>query len=384
MAEKTAMKHNIIGQQEIWSRLLSIFERNRIGNAYLFHGPAGSGKEAMALRLASLLNCKNPSNIPCFICASCSKFDSLQHSNLTVIVPFPRDKFIDKDDPPLKALAPKTAELLTELMAKKGEDPYMKLELPRAKTILINSNREIKKKAYLKAVESGKKMILIFEAEKLMSQQGESANALLKVLEEPPSDTTLILCTQYPERLFDTIRSRCQSIYFPAVMESQVASHLEEGFNLSREKAMLIAHLSQGNVRMAQSLADSDLDEIISTLQSMLAWVVSGTENGWRRFLAHGAITYRSSPAELAFQFQLLSYWFRDALQAQKFNMGSRFILSMMKDDIHKFNASYPSADYPRIITAVEKCTNSLNQNFQLNLVLMDLLMEVRDGLLSP
>ncbi|MBH31088.1 MAG: hypothetical protein CMG71_03750 [Candidatus Marinimicrobia bacterium] len=377
------MKLDIVGQQEIWNRLLSVFDRNRIGNAYLFQGPAGSGKEAMAVRFASFLNCQNPSDTPCFSCPSCSKFDSLQHPNLMLIVPFPRDKVIDKDDPPLKALATKTAEILTELMTKKGEDPYIKLELPRAKTILINSIREIKEKVYLKAVESGQKMILIFEAEKLMSQQGESANALLKVLEEPPPDTTLILCTEFPERLFDTIRSRCQAIYFPAVMESQVALHLEEGFNLSREDAMLIAHLSQGNVRMARSLADSDLGEITSTLQSMLSWVVSGTESGWRKFLAHGAVTYRSSPAELAFQFKLLSYWFRDALHAQKFNGGSRFILSMMKDDIHKFNARYASADYPRIITAVETCTDSLSRNFQLNLVLMDLLMEVRDGLNS-
>ena len=55
----------------------------------------------------------------------------------------------------------------------------------------------------------------------------------------------------------------------------------------------------------------------------------------------------------------------------------------MMKDEIHKFNASYPLADYPRIITAVETCTDSLSRNFQLSLVLMDLLMEVRDGLNS-
>ena len=120
MAEKTTMKHNIVGQQEIWNRLLSIFRRNRIGNAYLFHGPAGSGKEAMAVRFASLLNCQKPSGSPCFSCPSCSKFDSLQHPNLTIIVPFPRNKVIDKNDPPLKALAPKTAELLTELMTKKG------------------------------------------------------------------------------------------------------------------------------------------------------------------------------------------------------------------------------------------------------------------------
>lgn len=377
------MRFDILGQQAVWSRLLSIFRRGRVGNAYLFHGPAGAGKEAVAIQFTSLLNCHDPSDTPCHNCQSCSKFNSLQHPNLTIIVPFPRDKDIGKYDPPLKALAPKTAELLTELLGKKGEDLYVKLELPRAKTILINSIREIRKKLYLKAVESGQKMVLIFEAEKLMSQQGESANALLKVLEEPPLGTTFILCTEYPERLFETIRSRCQSIYFPPVTEPEIAYHLEEDSQLSQEESMLIAHFSQGNVRIARSLAESDLDEITATLQSMLSWAVSGTESGWRKFLAHGTVTYRSSPAELAFQFQLLSYWFRDALYAQKLNSDGRFVFSIFEKEVRQFSDRYPEADHPRIIAAIEKCADSLSRNFQLNLVLMNLLMEVRDGLNS-
>ena len=66
------------------------------------------------------------------------------------------------------------------------------------------------------------------------------------------------------------------------------------------------------------------------------------------------------------FQLQLLSYWFRDA---------------MLEEEVRKFSHRFPEADYTRIITAVEKCADSLARNFQLNLVLMDLLMEVRDGL---
>lgn len=381
MVEETLMKTYILGQDAVWNRLVSISRGDRVGNAYLFHGPAGAGKEGMAIQFASLLNCQNPTDEPCLNCPSCAKFKSLQHPNIHIVVPFPRDKDINKNDPPLKALLPKTLEMLTELMKQKGGDPYIKLELPRAKTILINSVREIREKVYLKAVESGQKMVLIFEAEKLMSQQGESANALLKILEEPPDGTTLILCTEYQERLSETIHSRCQSIFFPAVPESVIAPFLEENFQVSSDEAILVAHLSQGNVRMGKRLAESDLTAITATLQSLLSWVVSGTESGWRKFIAHGAATYRSSPLELKFQLQLLSYWFRDAFHAQKLNGESSFILSMLEKEVRQFSHRFPEADYTRIITAVEKCADSLARNFQLNLVLMDLLMEVRDGL---
>ena len=69
----------IIGQETIWKHLASIFKRDKIGNAYLFHGSEGSGKEAIALKFSSLLNCLEANNIPCFKCASCMKYNSLQH-----------------------------------------------------------------------------------------------------------------------------------------------------------------------------------------------------------------------------------------------------------------------------------------------------------------
>lgn len=381
MVEKTLTESQIIGQDAVWNRLVAIKESDRVGSGYLFHGPAGAGKEAVAIQFASLLNCLNASDLPCLACPSCSKFTSLQHPNLHIVVPLPRDRDIRKDDPPLKALSAKSVETLTDLMGRKGRDPYLRLELPRAKTILLNSIREIREKVYLKAVEAGQKVVLIFEAEKLMSQQGESANALLKILEEPPENTTIILCTEYPDRLFETVWSRCQSIAFPAVAETAIASYLEERFDVAPDEAMLVAHLSQGNVKMAKSVAETDLGDVTSLLRSLLSWASSGIESDWRRFLAHGAATYRSSPSEFVFHLQLLSYWFRDALHVQKLNGESQFILSMMEEEIHKFSDSYPAADYPRIIAAVEKCADSLARNLHLNLVLMNLLMEVRDGL---
>ena len=93
----------------------------------------------------------------------------------------------------------------------------------------------------------------------LMTGDGSSANALLKILEEPPPETSFILITDFPERLVETIGSRCQQVFFPPVQTEIVAKHLQESLATPAEEAKLIAHLAQGNVRMAKHLAKQDL-----------------------------------------------------------------------------------------------------------------------------
>ncbi len=384
MVKKKVKYPRIIGQETVWEKLLSIYRRDKVGNAYLFHGSEGIGKEAMAIQFASLLNCNEADSMPCLSCDSCLKFNSLQHPNLTIISPFPIEKKITKEDSALKALSPKTLELFSKLMLNKGKDPYVKLKLPRANSILINSIRGLKKKIYLKNIELGQKMILVFEAEKLMSQEGASGNALLKILEEPPASTTFILTTEKPERLSETIRSRCQSIFFPPISEKEMDNYLKNTYQLNEEKALFIARLSRGNMILARQLLDYDIDDIKDVIQSMISWLGSKSENGWRKFLSHVVINYRSNPSHLFFQFQLLSFWFKDAFLCQKSCDNSYYNMSIMDKDIKEFNRMFPKADYAKIIVAIEKCANSLKQNFQLNLVVMNLLIEIHNGLGDP
>ena len=73
----------------------------------------------------------------------------------------------------------------------------------------------MRRKLYLKTQNSGRKVVLVFDAHLLNSGQGEAANAFLKILEEPPSNTTIILVTDHMELLLPTILSRCQKINFP-------------------------------------------------------------------------------------------------------------------------------------------------------------------------
>lgn len=372
---------NLATQNNVWKRILMAQHNGRVGSAYLFHGPHGAGKEGYALLFSALLNCRHPVDLPCGNCPSCTKFRYLQHPNISFLVPFPRDRDIDKDDPPLKALSDNTLSLLKDLMARKAGDPYTKISLPRAGTILLNSVRELREKIYLKAVERGRKFVLIFDAHTLMTQQGESANALLKIIEEPPDNTTFILCTEYPERLAETIRSRCQGVYFPSLSEDILSSYLVDRMNQDEPRARLIAHLSQGNARLARSLVQEDLDDLDSLVGKLVAWLTRATDDGYRSFVAHALSVYRAAPQELSLHFQLLSTFFRDAYYFQTLNGGAQLILVRLEDEIKRVCDRFPGADFSRIVSAIELCMDSLSRNYQANLVFMNLLLDIRKGL---
>ncbi len=180
-------------QPSVWDRFKRAKSNNRIGTAYLFTGPRGCGKEWGALEFAKLLNCENAGDVSCNQCPSCAKFAGLQHPNLKLIVPLPGSEKSTQSSNPLDALKKEDLAYLTDAIQQKGKEPFLKINVPNARRITINAIRDLRKTIYLKSQSGGRKMVLIFDAHLLSEGMGESANALLKILEEPPENTTLIL-----------------------------------------------------------------------------------------------------------------------------------------------------------------------------------------------
>ena len=200
---------NLIINNKIWNHLSSAWTFKKLPHALLFYGATGSGKEAHAIELSALVNCVNPTeNGACGTCPSCKKIKTFQHGNVSLVIPYPRRKNIEKKDPSIKALSNKDITTLREKMEDMGENPYSKIELENANTILLNSIRDLRKEIYMSSSEGCWKVVLIFDAEKLCIPQPESANALLKILEEPPPNTIFILVTSNYNLMIDTIKSR--------------------------------------------------------------------------------------------------------------------------------------------------------------------------------
>ena len=378
MVNKKMIK--IIGQHYIWNKLLSVYQKKRVANAYLFYGPEGTGKEGIAIKFSALLNCENKISLPCGSCNSCLKIYGLQHPNISLIIPLPKEKTLNKDDSPNKALSNKTLNLIGDLSKEKIKNPYLGFNIPNANTILINSIREIRKKIHLKSFEKGFKCILIFEAEKLMSNQGESANALLKILEEPPQNSTFILCTQFPNKLSYTIKSRCQSIYFPALEDDEIIDFLYKNHNIAKEKGKIISNLSYGNIKLANEIALNDFSEIKNLILSLVKDITT-PDIGWKRLINEFSKKYKTNPEEIKLNFKLLSFWFRDSFYITRFDDNSKLIFSTLGKEIKFFSIKYPNANYSQILKLIDLAIDNINKNIQMNLVVLNLIIDINENL---
>ena len=206
---------DVIGQEHVTVPLSNALESGKTHHAYLFSGPRGCGKTSSARIMARSLNCeKGPTPTPCGECQSC------------------------KD---LVANGPGSIDVI---------------ELDAATHGLVDDARDLRDKAFFAPVQSKYKIYIIDEAHQLGPG---AANALLKVVEEPPAHVIFIFATTEPEKLISTIRSRTHHYPFRLVPPGILATHLEkvcesEGVKVAKGVIPLVVRASGGSVRDALSV----------------------------------------------------------------------------------------------------------------------------------
>jgi DNA polymerase-3 subunit gamma/tau len=206
---------DVIGQEHVTVPLSNALETGRTHHAYLFSGPRGCGKTSSARIMARSLNCeKGPTPNPCGLCQSCKDLVANGPGSLDVI------------------------------------------ELDAATHGLVDDARDLRDKAFFAPVHSRYKIYIIDEAHQLGPG---AANALLKVVEEPPAHVIFIFATTEPDKLIATIRSRTHHYPFRLVPPGVLALHLEkiceaEGVKIAKGVIPLVVRASGGSVRDALSV----------------------------------------------------------------------------------------------------------------------------------
>ena len=206
---------DVIGQEHVTVPLSNALESGRTHHAYLFSGPRGCGKTSSARIMARSLNCeKGPTPNPCGQCQSCKDLVANGPGSLDVI------------------------------------------ELDAATHGLVDDARDLRDKAFFAPVQSRYKIYIIDEAHQLGPG---AANALLKVVEEPPAHVIFIFATTEPDKLIATIRSRTHHYPFRLVPPGTLAAHLEKVCNAEDVKVAkgvipLVVRASGGSVRDALSV----------------------------------------------------------------------------------------------------------------------------------
>ena len=224
-------------------------DEDRLAGALLFHGPAGIGKLTAAMALARELLCAAGSAGACGVCTHCRKLDAaaLLHPDLTVLHPQ------GGKEEPAALPAGESGSAALDLHALQDEvrrHPTWRIPAEAARRRLAQ--------LYLSPAASRRRILLVLAADRLNE---ESANALLKVLEEPPARAGILLLSENAAALLPTIRSRCRSFRFATLARDTIRRWLKEvDPELPEEQARLAASLAGGRPGRALDLApDPDL-----------------------------------------------------------------------------------------------------------------------------
>ncbi len=212
--------HPVYGHDDLLNRLGGSIATGRFPQVALFTGPRGAGKQRVALWVAQGLLCAAGGGNPCGACSSCRHAAELIHPDLHWFVPIPRPQVADA-----KKQIDAAEELLAGIMAERRAEPLYSptdgmLGYPIAAIRLLH------RIVAVSPFSARCKVIVLGDAERLVVQEAspEAANALLKVLEEPPADTTIILTAERPDRLLPTVRSRLVPLGIRRVSDEAVES----------------------------------------------------------------------------------------------------------------------------------------------------------------
>ncbi len=373
---------NLIINNKIWNHLSSAWTFKKLPHALLFYGATGSGKEAHAIELSALVNCVNPTeNGACGTCPSCKKIKTFQHGNVSLVIPYPRRKNIEKKDPSIKALSNKDITTLREKMEDMGENPYSKIELENANTILLNSIRDLRKEIYMSSSEGCWKVVLIFDAEKLCIPQPESANALLKILEEPPPNTIFILVTSNYNLMIDTIKSRSQAMYFSPISSSSIIKKMmDEG--LEEDKASVISLVADGDIRFAYKLLKSS-EDVFKDIDLIFESIFNPSASLWQKMIDRISILKRKSQNEMNYFFRLAIYILRDMMIISDDVDDSKVIFSNMIEKFKEVANIYNETNWSECITIIEDTIGYIKANGYVPLMIMTMLGDLRETLKS-
>ena len=355
-------------QAQTWEKLSTISKSDKIGSAYLFNGPTGCGKEGLALKFAQLINCRSHSGNICYECDSCLKFDSLQHEKLNIIVPLPTPKTPSTDIIPKEYF---------DALDIKARDPFYKIALPKATRILIQSIRELKKRLYFKhEKDSGRSFIIIFNSELLCAGQGESGNSLLKLLEEPPNNTTFILVTDHKKMLFETITSRCQNIDIPSLSDDNIYKWLIEN-EITPNDAEFIVSICRGNIHQARALSLESIDKVINTMEKLTTTIMSKDSQKWRNFSSHYSRLFNTDQLDFNYHLNLIVIWLRGANRLKQ-GLNSGFEKTSLHNRMMSFNGKFPGANIYQVILCIEEVKKQARQNLYMPLILLNMLLDIQ------
>jgi len=251
---------NVLGLEHIKNHLVTTAETGRVAHAQLFVGPEGSGVLPMALAYAQYLLCGNTGGENDGENTVCNtKCNSLTHPDLHFAFPVSNSDKV-KSHAVSDHYLEEWRQFVKEQPYGNLFDWYRQIGIEKKQgQIGVDEAQDMVKKLSLKSYEGGYKILIVWMAEKMNIS---AANKLLKLIEEPPNKTVLLLLAEDEEQIINTIRSRCQILNFPPLPEQVITDELLLK-GVGQTEALTIALEANGNFNKALDLLNKDSEDLV-------------------------------------------------------------------------------------------------------------------------
>jgi DNA polymerase III subunit delta' len=315
---------NIKGQEQAIRILQGYMKQGRLKAGMLFIGPEGVGKKMVALTVAKAVNCQEEAEDSCDQCSSCQKIERGQHPDIHILEP---------------------------------EEEGLKIE----------TVRELQRNISLRPYEGRQKVFIINNAHRMTA---EASGALLKILEEPPGSTLLILISDKPGLLFKTVISRCKALKFAPLPRNRLQEILQKEFGLDLARAHYLAYASEGRLGRALSLKES---EALKEKNAVIDRYLFSRSPGFEQMPKQDKTTVRHD-------LNILATWFRDLYFVKSGMPHAEIIHGDRLEDILKQTARFSAAELEEIMDSIPRAIFLLERNINLKLLLYELRSQIWKG----
>lgn len=385
------MKWNeVIGQDNVKDRLKGLVADGRIPHAIMLAGDTGNGTLALAMTMASALLCQGrldtggggmfadelpaePQPEACGHCPQCAMLSSWHHPDLHFSFPTVKTSSMATDHKPV------SDDYMTEWYNLiNSEGPYITLTqwmdamgaTTQQAIITAAESDALSRKISLKASQGGYKVAIIWLAERM---NDESANKILKTLEEPTDSTVFILCVERPELLLETIRSRVQRIDVPKIEEEPLKDALMRRRGLDEEVARRLARATDGSWTKAVELLEPDSEQrmFLDMFIMIMRYVYSRDVRGMKKW----SDTVGDAKFGREKQKRLLQYFLRMVREAFMSNFRNPELSYMTLEEeqfVSKFGRFINEANVIDINALLELALRDISQNTNQKIVFFD------------